>query len=268
MKLSGYIQADETPIPVLDREKKQKTHRGYYWVYLAPTEGLVCVEYRSGRGRDGPTNWLDGFEGSLQSDGYAVYDAYDHAPRVTTYSCWAHARRNFFEAKDNAPTLAEEALERIKALYEIERELRETGSDAETRRRVRQEQALPQLEDLHAWLGAHPGLPQSPWGKAVAYAMKRWAKLVRYTEDGQVEIDNNLVENTIRPIALGRRNYLFAGSHEGARRGAVIYSLVGTCKLHDVNPQLWLADVLGRIPTHPAKRIDELLPHRWEKGKM
>ena len=133
---------------------------------------------------------------------------------------------------------------------------------------MRQEKAVPILKRFKAWLEANRGLPKSPWGKAVYYCLVRWDKLCRFAEDGRIEIDTNLVENAIRPIAVGRRNYLFAGSHDAAQRAAVIYSLLATCKKNDVNPQLWLTDVLSRIPTHPAKRVHELLPHRWENSKV
>ncbi len=262
---STYIQADETPIQVQDPNKKRKTHRGYYWVYHAPLQGLVVMDYQRGRSsRDGPTTFLSGYEGALQSDGYKVYDSYDKHPGVTTYNCMAHARRHFFDAQDNAPDLAAHALKEIGLLYDVERELRENGPSPENRHRMRLEKSVPILKRFKAWLEANRGLPKSPWGKAVFYSLVRWEKLCRYTEDGRIEIDTNLVENAIRPIALGRKNYLFAGSHNAAQRAAVIYSLLATCKKHDVNPQLWLTDVLSRIPTHPAKRVHELLPHRWE----
>ena len=266
-KESGYIQADETPIPVQDPDVKGKTHRGYYWVYHAPPKGLVVVEYMRGRDRDGPAAWLKRYNGALQSDGYVVYEDFDRRPGITTFGCWAHARRYFFEALGSAPDLAPHALEEIQRLYEIERVLRETDPSPENRQRVRTEQALAVLERLKSWLEANPGLPKSPWGKAVHYSLARWEKLVRYTEDGRIEIDNNLVENAIRPVALGRKNYLFAGSHEAAQRAAVAYSLLATCKNHDVNPQAWLSDALSRIPSHPHKLVNELLPHHWKNSK-
>lgn len=271
---SGYIQADETPIAVQDpakatSNKKGKTHRGYYWVYHAPVGDngsplkLVLLDYQRGRGRDGPGNFLHDYRGALQSDGYAAYDMFEK--QVTAYNCWAHARRYFFEAQENAKERAEHALLEIGKLYAIERELKEATH--EERKQVRQERAMPILNQFKGWLMQNRGLPKSPWGKAVNYALKRWDKLARYTEDGQIEIDNNLVENAIRPIALGRKNYLFAGSHEAAQRAAVIYSLLATCKKHEVNPHEWLSDVLKRIPTHPYKQIDELLPHLWHNSK-
>lgn len=264
---SGYLQADETPIPVQSRqESKGKTHRGYYWVYHAPLEGLVVMDYQQGRNRDGPEAMLTSYSGALQSDGYVVYDGFDDRKDLISYGCWAHARRYFFEAQDSTPDRAAHALEQIGRLYQIERALRERQAQAEERRRLRQEEALPVLGRFKAWLEATPGLPKSPWGKAVHYSLGRWDKLRRYTEDGRIEIDNNLVENTIRPIALGRKNYLFAGSHAAAQRAAVLYSLLATCKKHEVNPQFWLSDVLDRIPTHPIRRVGELLPHHWKRG--
>ena len=129
--------------------------------------------------------------------------------------------------------------------------------------KVREEKARSILGEFKTWLSKNEGLPKSPWGKAVCYALGRWDKLTLYVGDGRVEIDNNLIENAIRPIALGRKNYLFAGSHDAAQRAAIIYSLLGTCKKHEINPYDWLRDVLSRIPTHPHKRLDELLPHNW-----
>jgi transposase len=265
---SGYIQADETPIPVQDPEVKGKTHRGYYWVYHAPLKDLVIVEYERGRGRAGPAEWLKNYQGALQSDGYVVYEDFDRRPGITTYGCWAHARRYFFEALQSAQELAPHALQEIQLLYDVERELREIDPTPENRLRVRQERAVPVLDRFKAWLEENPGLPKSPWGKAVAYSLARWEKLLRYTGDGHIEIDNNLVENAIRPLALGRKNYLFAGSHDAAQRGAVIYSLLATCKKHNLDVQSWLCDTLGRIPTHPHKQVHELLPYHWKRRKV
>lgn len=263
---SGYIQADETGIAVQDGKVAGTTHSGYYWVYHAPEKGLVVVDYQESRSRAGPLQWLSGFEGALQSDGYAAYDEFARRKEITGYACWAHARRHLFEAKDSAPEEAAYALTQIQKLYAVERTLREENASPEERRRVRQKEALPILESFKTWLEANPGLPKSPWGKAVYYVLVRWQKLVAYTDDGRIEIDNNLCENAIRPIALGRRNYLFAGSHEAAQRGAMIYSLLGTCKKHGIEPFEWLRDVLTRIPGHPQRRVSELLPHRWTPG--
>ena len=156
----------------------------------------------------------------------------------------------------------------IRKLYAIERRLRETGADAEQRREVPQKEARPVREALRPWLEANKGLPKSPWGQATHYMLGLWARLTRYLDEGRVEIDNNRVENTVRPLAIGRKNYLFAGSHDAAQRAAVVYSLLGTCKLYGVNTHEWLTDVFERIPTHPAKHVADLLPHHWQKARQ
>jgi len=185
---SGYVQADETPIQVQDPTKKGKTHRGYYWVYMAPQNGLVVMEYQRGRGRAGPSTFLNGYKGALQSDGYQVYDGYDKHPEVTTYNCMAHARRYFFDAKESSPELSAHALNEIGLVYQVERELREGDLSLDERRRVRQQRSVPILERFRKWLQANEGLPKSPWGQAVHYSLARWQKLCRYTEDGRIEI--------------------------------------------------------------------------------
>jgi transposase len=261
---SGYIQADETPIRVQDPKRTGKTHQGYYWVYYTPEKGLAFFDYRPGRGGEGAKALLSTYQGALQSDGYQVYEAYDDCPGIVAYNCWAHARRYFEKALENEPDLAEHALTEIGLLYDIERVLREGDASPGKRRQLRQEKAVPILERFRAWLEANTGLPRSPWGQAVSYSLGRWKKLIRYTQDGRIEIDNNLIENKIRPVAIGRRNYLFSGSHAAAQRAAVIYSLLASCKQHEVNPQAWLSDVLSRLPRHPHKRVHELLPHHWK----
>jgi transposase len=262
-RTSGYIQADETPIAVQDEKKKGATHQGWMWLYHAPEQGLVVMDYRPGRGRDGPRAWLEGYEGLLQTDGYAGYNGIENGKKITRAACWAHARRKFFEAQGSSAEKSGHVLQKIGLLYDVERTLREAKASPGERARVRREEAGPVLEDLKTWLEADRSLPKSPFGKATAYALTRWKELTRYVGEGRLEIDNNLVENQVRPVALGRKNYLFAGSHDAARRSAVIYSMLATCKRHGVNPWAWLSDVLARIPTHPARRVAELLPHRW-----
>lgn len=260
---SGYLQADETPIPVQDENKKGTTHQGWMWLYHAPEAGLVIMDYQPGRGRDGPRAWLEGFEGTLQTDGYGGYNGIENGKNITRVACWAHARRYFFEAKGSSPEKAEHILREIGLLYDVERTLREAKALPDERVRMRREHSRPVLERMKVYLDADHSLPKSPFGKARTYALTRWTELTRYIDDGRLEIDNNLIENQVRPLALGRKNYLFCGSHDAARRSAVIYSLLATCKRHGVNPWEWLTDVLKRIPTHPAKRVSELLPHRW-----
>lgn len=258
---SNYLQVDETPIKVLDRDKKGKTHRGYYWVYRDPESGLVLFDYRQGRGRDGPTELLKDFKGCLQTDGYGVYDAFDKGD-IQLLHCMAHARRYFEKALDNDRPRAQYILSEIQKLYAVERTARENALSNEERYALRQKQSVPVLQELHQWLKNNimEVTPKSSIGQAIAYSLSRWEKLMRYTTDGKLEIDNNLVENSIRPIAIGRKNYLFAGSHASAQRAAMIYSLLGTCKLKGIEPFQWLKNVFEVLPDHKANKLHELLP--------
>jgi len=258
---SEYLQADETPIKVLDRDKKGKTHRGYYWVYRDPVSGLVLFDYRQGRGRDGPAEVLKNFEGHLQTDGYGVYDSFDNG-KIKLLHCMAHARRYFEQSLDNDRLRAEHVLKEIQELYGIEKRAREQELNQRQRQELRERESLPVLKGLHDWLknSIIEVLPKSSIGQAMAYALSRWEKLMLYTTDGKLEIDNNLVENSIRPIAIGRKNYLFAGSHAAAERAAIIYSLLGTCKLKNIEPYAWLKNIFEVIPEHKANRLEELLP--------
>ena len=263
---SNYLHADESPIKVLDKDKKGQTHRGYYWVYHNSIDGLVLFDYREGRGREGPTAILKDFKGYLQTDGYAVYDFFKDEKEIIVLHCMAHARRMFFEAKDNDKAVAEYALEQIGLLYNIERKAKEQQLDPEQILQLRQTQAVPVLESLGKWMKETylKVLPKSTIGKALGYSITRWTELRLYTTNGNLNIDNNPVENSIRPVAIGRKNYLFAGSHDAAKRSAMLYSLMGTCKLHGINPFIWLRDVLLRIANHPINKIEELLPQNWQ----
>jgi len=266
----SYLQVDETPIKVLESEQKGKSHRGYMWVYHAPVEKMPLFDYRSGRSRAGPTELLAGFRGVLQSDGYSVYELFGHRRDITTSGCLAHARRKFLEARDSDQERADQVLTQIQVLYAIERKAREEDLNQEARLSLRQEKARPVFDTLEQYLkDALPEvLPKSPIGHAIAYCLSRWKKLEQYLLDGKLEIDNNLVENTIRPIALGRKNYLFAGNHEAAQRLAMLYTFMASCKANNVNPQEWLRDILIRLPNHPINRIEQLLPHRWKPLKQ
>lgn len=260
-----YLQVDETPIKVLDKNKKGTTHRGYHWVYRSPTKRLVMFDYREGRGREGPQECLKDFKGYLQTDGYAVYEDFGNTPGVTLLGCMAHARRKFDEAKDNDLARAEYVLTQMQKLYAIERHVKLEALSAIEIVELRQAQSVPILIHLKQWMleNYKVVLPQSTIGKALHYSLQRWDKLMVYTTDGRLEIDNNLVENAIRPVAIGRKNYLFAGSHNGARRAAMLYSLLGTCKVNDVNPFEWLRDVLFKIQDYKITNLHELLPAQW-----
>jgi transposase len=260
---SNYLQVDETPIKVLDKNKKGTTHRGYHWVYHAPLRRMVLFDYREGRGREGPEECLDGFTGWVQSDGYAVYDQLNRK-EITLLNCMAHGRRKFDEAKDNDFARASYVLTEMQKVYVIEREAREKGLSHEERFTLRQEKSVPILVALKNWMieNYKAVVPKSPIGQALHYCLERWDKLMLYTTNGILKIDNNLVENAIRPVAVGRKNYLFAGSHNGAQRAAMLYSFLGTCKINNINPFEWLRLTLERIPNHPVNRISELLPRK------
>ncbi len=260
-----YLQADESPIKVLDKAKKGTTHRGYHWVYHAPLARLVLFDYREGRGREGPSECLQDFSGYLQTDGYAVYEDFDKRANITLLNCMAHARRMFDKALENDKSRAEYVLIEMQKLYALEQVGRDQPLSEQELLALRQQQAVPVLENLKAWMIEHYSkvLPQSAIGKAISYSLQRWDKLCLYTTDARLQIDNNLVENSIRPLAIGRKNYLFAGSHDGARRAAMLYSFLGTCKINNVNPFEWLRDILSRIPSHPVNQLDKLLPSNW-----
>jgi len=264
---SNYLHADETPIKVMDKDKKGETHRGYYWVYQNSLDKLVLFDYREGRGREGPEQILQGFQGYLQTDGYAGYDAFAAQQGVTLIHCMAHARRKFNDALTNDKQRASHALQEIQKLYTIERICREQQLSYAEIKKVRQLKSLRILQDLGLWLQQQyvQVLPKSAIGEAIAYSLKRWGRLSAYVNDGRLHIDNNPVENSIRPVALGRKNYLFAGSHEAAKRSGMLYSLLGTCKMHGIEPHSWLKDVLQRIADHPINQIQGLLPHRYKK---
>ena len=263
---SDYLHVDESPVKVLDKDKKGETHRGYFWVYHNSIERLALFDYQPGRGREGPAAMLKDFKGHLQADGYSVYDFFKESEDVTVLHCMAHARRKFYEALANDKPRAEYALEQFGLLYALERKAKEAAFTHEQRLALRRQKAIPILQQLNKWMKEQyvMVLPKSAIGKALGYSIERWKELMIYAGDGKLNIDNNPVENSIRPVAIGRKNYLFAGSHEAAGRSAMLYSLLGTCKLHGINPFLWLRDTLNRIATHHINKIEELLPHNWK----
>jgi transposase len=263
---STYLHADESPIKVLDKDKKGTTHRGFYWVYHNSIERMVLFDYRQGRGREGPAEILKDFKGYLQTDGYPLYDFFKQKPGITVLHCMAHARRMFFDALENDPTRAQYALEQFRLLYDIERRAKQQSLTIEDTTKLRQTESVPVLANFERWMKDQyvQVAPKSVIAKAMQYSLGRLDELKIYTTDGKLNIDNNPVENSIRPIAIGRKNYLFAGSHEAAQRSAMLYSLLGTCKLNGVNPSIWLTDILKRIPSHPINKIEELLPNNWQ----
>jgi hypothetical protein len=259
---SPYLHADETPIKVLDKDKQGSTHRGFYWVYHNSLDDLVFFDYQQGRGREGPLQILEDYGGYLQTDGYNVYNIIAEQTEATLLHCWAHGRRYFYDALQSDLEQAQHGLTLIGKLYEVERQAKEQNLSFDQIKDLRESQAVPILNELKAWMtqGYITAKPKTPIGKAFAYCLERWDKLIIYTTNGKLNIDNNPVENSIRPVAIGRKNYLFAGSHEAAKRSAMLYSLLGTCKLHGINPFEWLRNSLQKINDHPINRIHELLP--------
>jgi transposase len=262
---NDYLMADETPIPVLTEDKPGATHKGYLWVYYSPLERMVLFDYRDSRSREGPKDLLQNYKGRLQTDGYEAYTIFGKQEGITLYSCMAHARRKFDEALSNDHERADYMLRQMHKLYDLERKAKDENLSHDERKALRQEESSLVMKEMEKWLKEQlmQTLPKSAIGKAIAYTLNLWPRLIRYIDDGSVEIDNNLIENAIRPVALGRKNYLFAGSHEGAQRAAIIYSMLGTCKQNNVEPFGWLKDVLTRISDHSIQHLDELLPQKF-----
>jgi transposase len=263
---SDYIQADESPIGVQDPNKKGRLHQGFQWVFRSPVKGLVLFKYHKSRERKAAEQVLMNFTGTLQTDGYAAYKNLRVKGDITLLGCMAHARRYFEKALDNDKRRAEQALTLFQKLYDVERECRMSGVSAEERKEIREKRSIPILKKIKSFLSENKSIvpPKSAIGKAIHYTANIWPNLERYVEDGRYEIDNNMIENTIRPLALGRKNYLFAGSHKAAQRAAMMYSFFATCKTNDVDPYVWLNDVLTRIQDHKANRLHELLPANWK----
>jgi len=264
---SAYLHADETTIRVLDENKKGKTHLGYYWVYHNSKDKMVLFDYRTGRSQEGPDDILKDYRGYLQTDGYVGYDGFNKREGITLLHCMAHARRKFVEALPNDKPRAEHALNMFRQLYVIEQKIKDEALPDDAILELRQREAVPVLTALKEWMTEeYPKvLPKSPVGQAIAYCLPRWDKLCIYTTNAILQIDNNPVENAIRPVAIGRKNYLFAGSHEAAQRAAMVYSLFATCRLHNINPYDWLKDVLQRMHLYTTNNIVELLPQHRRK---
>ena len=268
----AVLHTDDTVVPVLD-PGRGSTRQGRLWVYLRDKRfGKPCAvyDYTPTRNKDGPLTWLKSYKGYLQADEYPGYESLYAGGDVTAVGCWSHARRKFtdIEKKGLSP-IARQAILRIGELFAIERRLDDSQASFAERQALRQREAVPKLAALKLWMDEQLlGLSQkSPLANAFAYVTKRWNSFTRYTLDGRLLMHNNPSENALRSVVLGRKNYLFAGSDQGGERAAVFYSLIETCKLNDVNPYLYLTDVLARLPTHPANRIDELLPYNWKPAQ-
>jgi transposase len=269
------VHADDTPVAVLD-PGRGRTKTGRLWVYVRDDRPAASTEpsaawycYSPNRKGEHPQDHLKDFRGILQADAYGGYGKIYATGRVEEAACWAHARRPFWDMYEDqgrvAGSIADQALQRIAALYAIEAEIR--GQPPDLRRRERQARAGPLLEEMRNWFTGLLGRvsAKSELAKAIGYSLTRWRALTRYRDDGRIEIDNNAAERALRGVALGRGNYLFMGSDAGGERAASIYSLVETAKLNGLDPQAYLREVLARIADHPINRIDELLP--WNIGQ-
>ena len=271
------IHADDTTVPVL---AKLKTVTGRLWTYVRDDQPFggkdppaAFFEYSRTRAGEHPQKHLVDYVGIMQADAFAGYNAlYDARRRpgpITEAACWSHWRRQFFDlAKLAKAPIAAEAVRRIDELFEIERTI--NGKAPAERAAVRRDQSKPLVETLDRWLRQQRALlsAKSDLVKAINYGLSRWAAFTRFLDDGHACLSNNAAERAVRGIAIGRKNWTFAGSDEGGRRAAAVYTLIETCKLNDVDPQAWLADILARLPDHPVKQIDELLPWTWNKARQ
>lgn len=261
-----YIQVDESTLPVIDNEKHRAV-KGYMWAVRDALGGSVYFHYDMGsRSGDTARKLIGGYRGAVQTDGYEVYESFENAPGKRMIGCWAHARRKWVEALDEDRKHASEALVYITKLYKLEEEMREAGLTPEEVRERREKEAYPVIRQYEEWMNSVAPLfkPKSRMGKALVYNYTLLPRLSRYVLDGRYHIDNNGIENAIRPLALGRKNYLFAGNHDAAVRAAIVYSLFSSCKAAGVETREWLEDVLKRLPGYRGD-IGALLPCNWQK---
>lgn len=267
---SKVLHTDDTTVPV--RDERQATHRyGRLWDYIGDADHPgVVFDYTPTHARDGPATFLKDFRGYLQADAYGGYDGIytGSLGTIIEVACWAHARNKFRDAEAAAPEQALAAKAWIRRLYDVEDEAK--GLSSAERLRLRQEKSRPLLESFHQWLLAQKArlLPKSPMAAAVRYALNQWPALNRYTSDGDLAIDNNLSERTLKLIGIGRVNWLFVGSDQGGKTAAVLFSFTATCKHLKMDAFAYLRDVLERLPTQPADRLEELLPHRWQAARQ
>lgn len=265
---SEYIQIDESVLPVIDSEK-HKARKGYEWCVRDAIRGAVMFYYdRGSRGGKVAREILGAYKGAVQCDGYDAYDQFEKNDNITVYGCWAHARRKFVDALNEDNRLATEALCFIRKIYKVESDADKAGLNADERKEQRLKISYPTIRLFETWMKETylKVLPNSKMGDAIEYTYSLLPRLSRYVNDGRINIDNNLIENAIRPLALGRKNYLFCGNDASAYRAAIVYSLISTCKAVDVDPRTWMEDVLRKIPYYQRDQRDlaELLPFNWK----
>ena len=265
---SEYIQIDESVLPVIDSEK-HKARKGYEWCVRDAIRGAVMFYYdRGSRGGKVAREILGAYKGAVQCDGYDAYDQFEKNDNITVYGCWAHARRKFVDALNENNRLATEALCFIRKIYKVESDANKAGLNADERKEQRLKISYPTIRLFETWMKETylKVLPNSKMGDAIEYTYSLLPRLSRYVNDGRINIDNNLIENAIRPLTLGRKNYLFCGNDASAYRAAIVYSLISTCKAVDVDPRTWMEDVLRKIPYYQRDQRDlaELLPFNWK----
>jgi transposase len=263
VRSGDILHSDDTPVPL---KAEGGTVKARAWGWVDPRQRLAAYEFTVSREGRHPQSFLAGWQGYLVADAYAGYDRLFANPNLKEVGCWAHARRKFFEVArtQKKPGLAHEAVARIAAFYHLDNAWKELDPDERRRRRI--DEIKPLLDAFHAWMSAHlPGLlPKSPLAQAFAYAANHWQALTRFLDDGRLPLDNNAAERALRPIAVGRKNWLFAGSVRGGEAAAIVLSFVESAKLHGLNPYAYLRDVLTRLPQARARDLDSLLPHLWQ----
>lgn len=262
---SQVIHTDDTIVPVQSPGAKQ-CRKGRIWCYLGDADHPYTVyDYTPSRQRAGPAKWLESFSGYLQADAYGGYDGIYHSQGVTEVACWAHARRKFYDAQDSDERRAAEMLTLIGQLYSIEREVKD--ADDAVRLALRQQRSLPVLAQIETWLDQEQDqvLPRSPMATAITYARNQWAALRAYTTHGFLNIDNNAAERAMKRVAIGRKNWLFAGNDAAGENHARLWSLIASCERHALDPQRYLTSVLAKLPLTPPDQLDQFLPDTWKR---
>ena len=264
VRQSKVIHTDDTPVPIQSPGAK-RCRQGRIWCYLGDAANpYIVYDYTPNRSRDGPTKWLKGYHGYLQADAYGGYDGIYHSQGVTEVACWAHARRKFYDAQDSDRKRASEMLALIAELYAVEREAKD--ADEATRLALRQERSAAVLARIKQWLDTEQQvvLPRSPMATAITYAVNQWTALCTYVTQGFLAIDNNASERALKRVAIGRKNWLFAGNDQAAENLARLWSLIASCERHGIDPQRYLTSVLAKIGTTPADDLEQFLPDVWK----
>jgi hypothetical protein len=259
------VHTDDTRVPI-QSPGEGKCRNGRIWAYIGDRANpYVVYDYTPDRTRAGPTNWLRGFKGFLQADAYGGYDGIYHGGSVTEVACWAHARRKFFDAKDTDGKRAAQMLSMVRELYAVEEQAKELTDAA--RRELRQTRSVPMIGRIKTWLDAERQivLPRSEMAKAFTYALNQWEALCVYASEGFLAIDNNAAERAMKRVAIGRKNWLFAGNDKAGETAAVLYSLIASAERHGVDPQRYLTSVLAKLPFTPEGELEQFLPDVWKR---